>query len=172
MRGKISLYNFEEFTTRLVYIFVFRPRFCVSSLYTFMYFAIPNFPLYGCFAKQILAFLFCLAIHFLFLPFIIFNSWFDRSRKCLQTVEKFQRILNPVCGDNNNLSFSPNFCFLFQLFQVELKTVRFLKSLTNSSTVYGLWSRYSSCIKSLRHEWRLPHNLFSINCILLVENIT
>ena len=63
-------------------------------------------------------------------------------------------------------------CFLLNLFQVMWKThiINFLENCSaNSRNVWGLWARYSSSIKVVRHEWRLPHNLAFI---FQVENVT
>ena len=62
--------------------------------------------------------------------------------------------------------FFPTFCFLFRFLRVEYKTRTdsFLaNSPTNTRFVWGLWLRYSRPMKSVMHEWRLPHNLFSIS---------
>ena len=66
--------------------------------------------------------------------------------------------------------FRPKFCFLFQLFQVEWKTVSFLKNYSTNSRIFcGLWWRYSSSTKSVPHELRLPHNLVFI---FQMENVS
>ena len=74
--------------------------------------------------------------------------------------------------NNTSLSFFPKISFLFHLLQVEWKKhiVSFREDCSNNSRiVYGLWSRYSSFIKSMGREWRLLNNLVSI---FQVQNVS
>ena len=88
--------------------------------------------------------------------YIFFERLTNGSRRRLETVAKFQRILNPLWGVGTiqiYLAF-PKLCFLFQLFQVEWKThmASFLdNNSANSRIVCGLWD--------LRIEGNSPHNL-------------
>ena len=129
-------------------------------------FLLADLAYYRWFAKQMPTILFCLVVPNFpaFPPFS--NGWYNGSRKRQQIVAKFQQTHTSIryVRDNITLSFPKKLCFLFHLFQVEWKThiVSFLKNCsTNSRIVCRSWSRYSSAIKNVWHERRLPHNLVS-----------
>ena len=82
---------------------------------------------YGWSAKQIQV------VHdFSHFPHLFLNGWSIESCKRLETVAKFQRILNPTWENQYRFIFTRKFCFLFQLFQVECK-IHIVRSLERKS---------------------------------------